>query len=416
VLWVDEAGQVGSQDMNRLFDLAKREGARVILTGDTRQHGSVNRGDALYCLETHSGLRVASLTHIVRQKGSYKDAVDSLSRGKIAEGFDRLDKLGWVREMPDKGAREQALAADYVSALREGRTVLAVAPTHAEGRSITRAIRAELEAAGRLGKEERTLPQLVPAQPTEAERKDSAYYTPGMVVEFHLPAKGFRSGARCRVEGVDDQGKVAVRTADGKACTLPLEHAARFQVFTGAELSLKQGDRLRIGKNGRTADGRHALNRGTVYEVAGFTKDGGVKLGNGWELPRDFCHYGHGYCLTSFAAQGKTVDRVLVAESSESFPASSREQFYVSASRARESVTVYTDDKAELKRNVQDSSKRLSASELLPRSAEVANLWQKQAERLQRLAETARAYASQKVADISAQAARMRGRGIEREG
>src|SRR5262249_51221606 len=125
VLWVDEAGQVCAADMVRLFEVAAREGARVILTGDALQHGSVNRGDAMYCLEKYSGLKVATLTEIIRQQNAdYRKAVEALSRGKTQEGFERLDKLGSIIEMPDKEAREAALAADYVEALAQGRTIL----------------------------------------------------------------------------------------------------------------------------------------------------------------------------------------------------------------------------------------------------------------------------------------------------
>jgi hypothetical protein len=43
----------------------------------------------------------------------------------------------------------------------------------------------------------------------------------------------------------------------------------------------------------------------------------------------------------------------------------SAEQFYVSVSRARDSVTVYTDDKARLAETIQSSSARMTAHELL---------------------------------------------------
>ena len=59
------------------------------------------------------------------------------------------------------------------------------------------------------------------------------------------------------------------------------------------------------------------------------------------------------------------MDRVLIAQSSASFPASSQEQFYVSASRGREGVRVYTDDKEALKERIARSGQRGSATELL---------------------------------------------------
>lgn len=57
-------------------------------------------------------------------------------------------------------------------------------------------------------------------------------------------------------------------------------------------------------------------------------------------LPNDVGHIQHGYVATSHAAQGKTVDRVLIAMGSESVPAISAEQFYVSVSRGRDRAGV----------------------------------------------------------------------------
>jgi len=72
-------------------------------------------------------------------------------------------------------------------------------------------------------------------------------------------------------------------------------------------------------------------------------------------------------------AQSKTVDRVFVAQSMKSSGASSAEQFYVSVSRARETVTVYTDDKVRLAEAIRTNRVRLSAHELLklPSAAKV---------------------------------------------
>lgn len=82
-------------------------------------------------------------------------------------------------------------------------------------------------------------------------------------------------------------------------------------------------------------------------------------------IGKDFGHLNHGYVDTSHASQGKTVDRVLIGQSSYSFAASNRKQFYVSVSRGKESATIYTDDKAALRQAVQRSDPRISASELI---------------------------------------------------
>jgi hypothetical protein len=102
-----------------------------------------------------------------------------------------------------------------------------------------------------------------------------------------------------------------------------------------------------------------------LKEVKGFTADGDIRLANGWVIAEDYGNLTHGYCLTSYSSQSKGVDCVFVAESSESFRAADREQFYVSASRFKESLTIYTDDKRLLLDAVRKSSQRPSALDLV---------------------------------------------------
>jgi len=100
---------------------------------------------------------------------------------------------------------------------------------------------------------------------------------------------------------------------------------------------------LRITQNGFTQD-KQRLNNGDLKQVSGFTKDGDIKLANDWVVPKDYGNLTHGYCVTSCGSQSKGVDCVFVAEGSESFRAADRQQFYVSASRFKETLTIYTDD------------------------------------------------------------------------
>ena len=57
VILVDEAGLLGTRTMAKLFDLAEKSNARVILVGDRHQHKSVERGSALKLLEEEAGIR-----------------------------------------------------------------------------------------------------------------------------------------------------------------------------------------------------------------------------------------------------------------------------------------------------------------------------------------------------------------------
>lgn len=349
VIWVDEAGLLGTRTMAQVFDLAKRFDCRVILSGDKRQHSSVERGDALRLLEQEAGLIHAEIREVKRQQGVYRDAVVAMSEGRTTEGFDMLDRLGWVHELPD-GEREAAIAQDFVNTLQNKQTALVVSPTHAEGNKVTAAIRSLLMNKKWLGSTAETIPILVNRQLTEGERRDAASYQPADVLVFHQNAKGYQRGQRLPAASQSD---------------LPTQLAERFQVYEERQLSVAPGELLRITRNGYTKDKKHRLNNGAVYRLKKLNQQGDLVLSNGWVVPRDYGFLAHGYVVTSFAAQGKTVDRVLIAESSASLPAASREQAYVSVSRGKHSATIFTDCKETLRDSIERSSERMTASELL---------------------------------------------------
>jgi hypothetical protein len=77
------------------------------------------------------------------------------------------------------------------------------------------------------------------------------------------------------------------------------------------------------------------------------------------------------------------VDDVLLVASSKSFAAVNREQFYVSISRGRERVHVFTDDADLLARRVTDSHERKAAVELQALRDDLAKLGFVRKERLE---------------------------------
>ncbi len=353
VIWIDEAGLVGTKTMKKVFDLAERLDARVVLSGDRGQHGSVERGTALRQLEEEAGLTPAEIKEIQRQKGDYKQVVRALSEERVEDAFTQLDRMKWIRQIPTAN-RYKALAADYVESVTEGKTALVVSPTHSEGTKITSEIRSKLKELGKIGTAEREFTVLRNRQLTPSQLTDPASYAHvESVLVFHQNAKGFRKGDR-----------IVVNTEENRS-SLPLDQADRFQAFTRGTLSLGRGDVIRITQGGATMDKQHRLNNGDIHTVKGFDKHGNLVLENNWTISKDFGHLAYGYVVTSHASQGKDVQRVFIGQSAESLPASSREQFYVSVSRGQQQAIVYTDDKEALLEAVRRSDERLSATEFV---------------------------------------------------
>jgi ATP-dependent exoDNAse (exonuclease V) alpha subunit len=128
------------------------------------------------------------------------------------------------------------------------------------------------------------------------------------------------------------------------------------------KLKVAAGDKLLLQAN---AARKHFVN-GELVEVKAVQGES-IVLADGRVIPQNYRTFTHGYAVTSHAAQGKTVDEVLVVASARSLPAVSREQFYVSISRGRERCRVFTDDTERLRSHVAHSGERLAAVEAVPR-------------------------------------------------
>ena len=383
VMLVDEAGQVSSKDMHKLFDIARKQEARVILVGDYRQHSSVEAGDAFRLLKQEAGIRYAQLKEIRRQtEPGYKKAVEQISSGTSAgaqKGFDALDKMGWIVEASGDD-RHHLLVKDYLTAVDEGKTALIIAPAHAEGQRLTNEVRATLKERGALGTERDFIARKSTGW-TDAQKSDIRNYEPGMVIEFNeavagkrqraegkrVTLGGFEKGESVVVCGTED-GKVRLVRSNGQTASLPEGNIDRFQVFRTQHIGIAKGDRIRITKNGEPKlPGQTkgtSVSNGDLHTIEGFTKEGDIRLGNGKVLPKTWGHLSLGYYDTSYKSQSKTVDRVFIAEGKESRGAANQQQWYVSVSRGREMAKVYVDSKEDVRAAIARTGQRLSAVEL----------------------------------------------------
>jgi conjugative relaxase-like TrwC/TraI family protein len=356
---LDEAGVVGMDDMKRLFDCARD--ARIILSGDTGQHASVARGDALRILEQHSDFKSGQLTAIRRQhQAEYRKAVELAAQKRTVEAFAQLERMGAVAEFSD-GELHGSAAKSYLKAVTENKSVLLVAPTWNEIEAVTEKVRAELKSAGRLALEEKAFQVFDSLSWTEAQKRDARQYRPGLALRFHLAAHGFDKNESVAVVAIANDS-LKVQRADGSEDVFPLGAGrACFDVGEKRRLKVAAGDKLLLQANWR----KKFIN-GELVEVRAIQGDALV-LADGRVIPENYRTFTHGYAVTSHAAQGKTVDEVLVVASSRSLPAVHQEQFYVSISRGRDTCRVFTDDAELLRSHVTRSSARLAAVEVVPR-------------------------------------------------
>jgi len=377
VIWVDEAGQLDAETMIELLRISIKQNAKLVTTGDTRQHGPVQRGDALRILEQEGAVVSAEVTEIRRQQGDYKKAVDWLSELEIDKGFEQLDKMGWIKEV-ETSERYEQLASNYLEVIDSGKEALVVSPTHAECDRTVGCIREGLKERGIIKGLEQSVWRLRDTFMTDPEKTDQARYEPGMVlvfsqnhrikkidgVELGFENSSIRRGEKLVVEDRFGDG-LKLRTLDGRTKIVELNKPDRFAVFTQDTFKLACGDQIRLTKNGYTQNRKHKLNNKSWYTVRGFTEAGDIVTSKGWVIDRKFGAVTHAYATTSRSGQGKQGHEVILAQCSDSWGASSSQQFNVCTSRGRVKVTVYTDNKRALLDAVRRSTDRMSATELL---------------------------------------------------
>ena len=124
---------------------------------------------------------------------------------------------------------------------------------------------------------------------------------------------------------------------------------------------LARGDRIQF----RAPDRALGIANGEFASIAALDdRKVALRLDSGKEcsIARNrLRHIDHGYASTSHSAQGATVDRVIVNIDTQLAELVNSKQFYVSISRARNSLAIYTDDQTQLARAVSRSREKSTA-------------------------------------------------------
>jgi conjugative relaxase-like TrwC/TraI family protein len=368
VLWVDEAGLLGTKDMTALLEITQKQNARLILGGDTRQHSSVVRGDALRILNTVGEIKTSEVNKIYRQRHEhYRQVVQDLADGQILSAFEKLDSMDAIKTIDPLDPHTQ-LVNDYAEAVSKGKSVLVISPTHAQSEEVTAEIRKKLRIDDQLGKREITVERLSNCNFTEAEKKDWRNMQPGMLVQFNQNFPGIKRGSVWEIEDASEKD-VLIKNNEDVYASLPMEKSQDYDLYRKDTMELAKGDKIRLTRNGFDANGKR-LHNGQLLDVANVTKKGDIHLVNPatettYAVNQDHGHLTHAYCITSHASQGKTVDEVYIAQPAATFPATDAKQFYVSVSRGRDIARIYTDDKEELLAHAARAGDRQSAIELV---------------------------------------------------
>jgi ATP-dependent exoDNAse (exonuclease V) alpha subunit len=351
---VDEYGLLSVGQLNDLVSIAEKQGARLLLVGDSAQHKSVEAGDGARIMERETRATVAELRQIRRQSANpaYLAAAQDLAAGRIRSALGKLDAMGAVVEIENPGERRRRMVEEWHAATQRttsvrtmtgvqerALTALMVAPTWEEIDALNACARAKLRAHRQISGDDQIFVSLVAKNWTKAHQKQVRNYQPGDVLVAHKATKHFRKHDELRVVRRNADRLVVSRRGEEFSVS-PRQSGQTWVVCEERPLAVAAGDRLRLRSIGRaiaSSGERRSLANGTTVSVKSVDATGRLVLADGSTLATR--QVVHGYALTSHAAQGLTVDHVFLAG------ANSREGLYVSATRGREGIRIFVPDR-----------------------------------------------------------------------
>jgi Ti-type conjugative transfer relaxase TraA len=232
VLVIDEAGMVGTRQLERVLSHAAGAGAKVVLVGDPQQLQAIEAGAAFRSIhERHGG---AEIGEVRRQREDWqRDATRDLANGKARHALEAYRSQGMVHEAP---TREEA-RGDLIERWDRERQAspdqsrIILTHTNDEVRTLNEAARERMRTAGDLGDEVRVT----------VERGERGFASGDRVMFLQNErGLGVKNGTLGTVEQVSPQS-MTVQTDDGRSVRFDLKDYNRIDHGYAATIHKAQG-------------------------------------------------------------------------------------------------------------------------------------------------------------------------------
>jgi hypothetical protein len=289
----------------------------------------------------------------------YRQAVEAASAGDLVTSLEHLERLGAVQE-GDIGEQRERLTEAYLGFAARGETAIVVSQTRAEVREINEAVRAGLRRCGALTGPDTSLIALEQLDLTGAEKTDGRYYPGESCVVFNREFRGSPRGSKGALVAVTAGGIVV--EIDGRIKHVPQKFLDRITVCRPVPLTVCSGDKLQLKANALATRGQRLAN-GEIVTLSAVLQDDSIRLDDGRTLPPSYRQFQRGYAVTSYGSQGKTVDHVLFTDAAVR-AATNAQQWYVTISRGRKSIQIFTTDREELRQAISRGGERELALDL----------------------------------------------------
>ena len=236
VLVIDEAGMIGSRQLDRVLAAAERAGAKVVLVGDPEQLQAIEAGAAFRALAERHG--ASEITEVRRQREDWqRDATRELATGRTEAALERYAAAGMVQGHDSHAQAREAVVEGWDAGRRaaldtgreESRVILA--HTRADVAELNQLARGRMRDAGHLGEDQ-----------VMATGRGERTFAAGDRVMFLKNERGLgvKNGSLGQVEAVTAE-RMAVRLDDGRSVAFDLKDYADIDHGYAATIHKAQG-------------------------------------------------------------------------------------------------------------------------------------------------------------------------------
>lgn len=232
VLVIDEAGMVGTRQLERVLSHAADAGAKVVLVGDPQQLQSIEAGAAFRSIfERHGG---AEIGEVRRQREDWqRDATRELATGRTGDAIHAYDAHGMVHAAATREQARDGLIEgwDRERQASPDQSRIILTHTNDEVRALNEAARERMREAGDVGDDVRIT----------VERGERSFASGDRVMFLQNErGLGVKNGTLGTVEQVSERS-MSVRTDDGRSISFDLKDYDRIDHGYAGTIHKAQG-------------------------------------------------------------------------------------------------------------------------------------------------------------------------------
>lgn len=383
VFIVDEASMLGSQKFSELIDKIDAEYSNplIILQGSKGQLSPVQAGNPFVYLQELNAVDTLKITETVRFKTDLTKSVsDAVSNKQINKVFSVIESKNNLHENQNRSELIKAVVEDYTSRNNLKDSVVIAATNH-DRTEINNAIRDELKAQGRLTGEGYTFTTREVQNINPVSMHFAASYKKGDYLFNSYSTPGFKKGSEAKVIAIGHhKNNITVEKANGTTTGIDLTvYGSNFTLYRETQTEFCKNDRILFTKN----DESIGVKNGSIGTVVKVDEDGYLKirLDNNNKLTafnvKDYGYMTYANCITTHKMQGGTVKEAIYYADTKNQSPNNYQAFNVAMTRAKENVSIYTNDVETLKEQVSTEQNKLNTVTLSDEVKDLAELQNK---------------------------------------